>query len=71
MIGYHKGIIEYNVKPIPNVYAVLLYGCVVICHTNKLEKANLGGLISKSSPTPQQQAQFKCTKWEDVAGYHM
>ena len=47
MIGYHKGIIEYNVKPIPNVYAVFLYGCVVICYTNKLEKVNLGGAYIK------------------------
>jgi hypothetical protein len=30
-----------------------------------------GGLISKSPPTPQQQAQFECTKWEDVAGYRI
>jgi hypothetical protein len=53
MIGYHKDITEYNVKPIPNVYAVPLYGCVVICHINKLEKANLGRVISKLLPTPQ------------------
>ena len=43
MISYHKGIIEYNVKPIPNVYVVPLCGCVVICYTNKSEKVNLGG----------------------------
>jgi hypothetical protein len=57
MISYHKGIIEYNVKPILNVYAVPLRGCVMIYHTNKSEKANLGGgLISKSPLIPQQQA---------------
>jgi hypothetical protein len=32
--------------------------------------ANLeGGLMSKLPPIPQQQAQFECTKREDVAGY--
>ena len=56
MISYHKSIIEYNVKPIPNIYAVPLCGCVVICYINKSEKVNLGGLISKSLPKPQQQA---------------
>jgi hypothetical protein len=47
MIGYHKGIIEYNVKPIPNVYIVPLCGCVVIYYTNKSEKVNLGGAYIK------------------------
>jgi hypothetical protein len=37
-----KDVTEYNTKSIPNLYTVPLCGCIIIYHTNKSEKVNLG-----------------------------
>jgi hypothetical protein len=44
----------------------------MICYTNRLKKANLGGglPITELPLAQQQQAQFRCTQLEDVVDYN-